>query len=100
MPRNEFGRSIPECIFAGKHRKMPEMAPDVLRKLVDGGVAALRFLPQRHKHDVIEVAAQPLAEFFGRAFPHGTWRRTVLRLFIAIINCNRSCFPPRRRAWS
>ena len=48
-------------------RKMSQMVADVLCELLDRHVTPLRFLAQRHQHDVVEVAAQALAQFFGRA---------------------------------
>ena len=38
------------------------MAADIFGKLLDGNVAALRLLAQRHEDDVIEIAAEALAQ--------------------------------------
>jgi hypothetical protein len=68
MAGNEFGRAIPESVFARKHREVFQMAPDVLRELVNRRVAALGLFPQRHKHNVVEVPVEALTEFFVRPF--------------------------------
>jgi hypothetical protein len=64
---------------------MFEVAPDILSELLDGSVAALRFFAESHEDDVVEVAAQPLAELFRRAFTPIAEGAVVHSLWFAIV---------------
>src|ERR1700719_2234158 len=46
------------------------MPPDILRKLFHRCIAPLWLLAQGHQHDIVEVPAQPPAEFLWRAVAH------------------------------
>lgn len=44
------------------------MSPQIFSEFIDGCVAAFRLLAQGHEHDIVEVAAKPLAQPVRRAF--------------------------------
>src|SRR6201988_4313840 len=75
---------------------MMEMAPDILGELLDGGVTAVRLFAQRHQNNVVEVAAQTLAELFGGPFSGHTESRIDRLLPLAVAGWQ--LLPPHCRA--
>src|SRR6266566_7391334 len=67
MAEDKFLRPIAKRIFARIDGKMFQMPSDILRKLFHRCIAPLRLLAQGHLRDIVEVAAQPPAEFLWRA---------------------------------
>jgi hypothetical protein len=57
MPQHELGGTVAECVSARRDGQPVEMAPHVVRELLDRSVATLGFLAQRREHDRVEVSA-------------------------------------------
>ena len=55
---NELRGSIVKGVLVRPDRQTFEMAANIFGKLFDRGIAALRFLAQRHQDDVIEIALE------------------------------------------
>src|SRR5262249_44354468 len=69
---HEFSGTIAPCAFAGGNRKARQMAGNVIRELLHGGVAPVRFFAQCLEENVIEIASEISLEKERSCLAHRT----------------------------
>ena len=58
VPGDELAEAVADRVGACPHRKSVSMAAQVLRQLIDRGIAPLGLLAQRLEDDVVEITSQ------------------------------------------